>query len=271
MSKTTEHIDSNSNLRQKEFYNTKINNWATNIWSYFRNGILNKTRKNIGIEREVLELHLKWCGDLSEKKVLDLGCYEGNALSIHLAKNSKEYLGIDLSEIGIGKLSQKIKNITKAEAKTIDFLSPEFNETGFDLIYAYGVLHHFRDMDFLITKLREKLTENGQIISYDPLKTSIPIKILRSIYRPFQTDKDWEWPFTKKVYFQFKNAFHIIDKRAVLGKSKWVFLLGILPFSKERKGKIADGWHKEDWENSRNSDQYLFGCMHLTMLMQKRN
>lgn len=259
------------NKRQKEFYETKKKNFATKIWSYFRNGLLNQIRKDIGIERQIYELHKQWFGDLSNKKVLDLGAYSGNSLSLFLAQNAREYIAVDLSEKGIFQLSERLKGLPNSKAVAIDFLSNNFTEQDFDLIYAYGVLHHFKDVQNLIDKLNEKLSPIGQIISYDPLETSIPLKIARNIYRPFQTDKDWEWPFTKKVYFQFKNAFHIIDKRAVLGKSKWVFLLGILPISKERKVKIAHGWHKEDWENSHNSDQYIFGCMHLTMLMEKRN
>lgn len=259
-----------TNRRQKEFYDFKKKNFATRIWSYFRNGILNKTKKNIGIENQILELHKTWIGELSGKKVLDLGCYAGNSLSFYLAENSAEYIGIDLSEKGIASLSKKLKKIPYASALTMDFLSSEFSEKDFDLIYAYGVLHHFKDVDDLIKKLNEKLNSKGKIISYDPLETSIPIKLLRMIYRPFQTDKDWEWPFSKLVYYKFEKSFEITERRAVLGKAKWFFILNLLPFSSEKKTVIAKKWHAEDWEISRSSDSAMFDCMHLTMLMQKR-
>ncbi len=259
------------NRRQKEFYDFKKKNFATRIWSYFRNGILNKTRKDIGMERQILELHKSWIGDLSGKKVLDLGCYAGNSLSFYLAQNSGEYTGIDLSEKGIASLSKKLKNIPSASSITVDFLSSDFSEKDFDLIYAYGVLHHFRDVDILINTLIEKLNSKGRIISYDPLQTSIPIKVLRMIYRPFQTDKDWEWPFSKDVYYKFENSFHIQERRAVLGKAKWFFLLNLLPFSLKKRTAIAKKWHTEDWERSKDSNFHMFRCMHLTMLMQKKN
>ncbi len=271
MDKIKDNNPDDVNLRQKEFYNTKKKNLATKTWSYFRNGVLNKTRKNIGMEREILDLHLKWFGDLSEKKVLDLGCFEGNSLSIHLAKNSREYIGIDLSETGISKLSKRIRNISNAEAIAIDFLSWDFREREFDLIYAYGVLHHFKNIDNLILKLKEKLTKNGQIISYDPLKTSIPISFLRGIYRPFQSDRDWEWPFSKETFYKFADAFEVKERRAILGKSKWFFILNLLPLSSERKSKIANKWHQDDWENSQVSDSALFRCMHLTLWLQKKD
>ncbi|UJH92495.1 class I SAM-dependent methyltransferase [Antarcticibacterium sp. 1MA-6-2] len=259
------------NKRQQIFYDTKEKNWATKIWYSLRNRNLQKIRKSLNLEKQIQELHLEWCGDLSNKKVLDLGCYEGNSLSIYLAHNSKEYLAIDLSEKGINHLSGRIKNIENAQAVVVDFLSEDFQEGSFDLIYAYGVLHHFKNTNQLIARLKEKLNENGTIISNDPLMTSFPVKVARGIYRPFQSDKDWEWPFTRKTYYKFAAAFEIKDRRGMLGRVKKLMLLNLLPFSEQKKTMIAEKWHNKDWENSRHSDIELFRCMHITMLMQKKN
>ncbi len=259
------------NKRQQVFYDTKKKNRITEIWYSLRNGSLQKIRKGLKIEHQIHTLHLEWCGNLSDKKVLDLGCYEGNSLSIYLAQNSREYLAIDLSEKGIKHLSGRIKNIQNARALVMDFLSEDFQEKNFDLIYAYGVLHHFKNTDQLIGRLKEKLSDNGEIISNDPLITNLPVQVARGIYRPFQTDRDWEWPFSKKTYYKFANAFEIKDRRGMLGRVKWLMLLNLLPITEERKKRIAQKWHQKDWEKSRFSDTDLFGCMHLTMLMQKKN
>jgi 2-polyprenyl-3-methyl-5-hydroxy-6-metoxy-1,4-benzoquinol methylase len=260
-----------TNKRQAEFYHNKRKNFATKIWFSLRNGLLHKVRKSIEAEKQIYQLHIKWSGDLSNKKVLDLGCYAGNSLSMYLAKNSKEYIAIDLSEKGISHLRDRLKNIEHAEAYTVDFLSEEFKEKDFDLIYAYGVLHHFKDVEMLICRLKEKLNTNGSIISNDPLQTSLPIKLARSIYRPFQSDRDWEWPFSRNVYYKFNGAFRIKDRRAMLGKTKWLFIVNFLPISAESKISIGKKWHREDWEKSRASDSHMFKCMHLTMLMQKKD
>ena len=192
------------NKRQKEFYNsTKTNkeNLITRVWSGFRNGTLNNFRKEFDIKDRVYEEHKIWLGDISNKKILDLGCLQGNYLSIYMAQNAKQYIGIDLSDVAILSLQRNIDkhNCNNASSIAIDFLSPEFKEENFDIIYAYGVLHHFENFDLLVSKLNEKLSKNGLIVSYDPLETSFPVKILRVLYRPFQSDKDWEWPFTKSV------------------------------------------------------------------------
>ncbi|WP_026914488.1 class I SAM-dependent methyltransferase [Christiangramia portivictoriae] len=260
------------NIRQKEFYNSKKKNRITKLWYALRNGALQDARKNLGLERQIKGLHLSWFGDLSNKKVLDLGCYAGNSLSMHLAANAKEYVAIDLSELGISRLRRKLDQLPSKNTKalTIDFFSDEFTDANFDLIYAFGVLHHFRNTEKLIERLKEKLTKNGEIISYDPLKTSFPIKIARGIYRPFQSDKDWEWPFSRDTYESYNKHFRIKDRRAILGRAKYFFLIKLLPFSNLKKDKILRKWHKSDWDKSRTDDAKMFGCMHLTLWMQTR-
>lgn len=258
------------NKRQKEFYQSFKKNFATRMWYSLRNGILTKFRKAVGIERVVVKQHYDWVGDVKGKKVLDLGCYMGNSLSIYLAENASEYYGIDLSEPAISHLKKRLQDIPTAHAYAVDFLSEDFTETNFDLIYAYAVLHHFRDVDELIGVLHNKLSEKGKIVSYDPTTTSKPIWLLRKLYRPFQSDKDWEWPFTEGTISKFEKSFKILDRRGALGKSKWFFLLNILPYSEEKKTKIAKKWHEEDWNKSQKSRKRFLECMQVSLYMEKK-
>jgi len=259
-----------TNVKQKEFYNTKKKNFATKIWSFLREKVLKNITKSLGILEQNYSTHKIWFGDLSQKKVLDLGCFSGNHLTLHLAEHAQSYVGIDLSDVAIEKLAEKIKPFPNAKAMAVDFLSDEFAEKDFDIIYAYGVLHHFPNVDLLINRLNEKLADGGIVISYDPLETSLPVKLVRLIYRPFQTDAAWEWPFTKKTVFKFLNSFDVIEKRGMLGKTKWAFLLSFLPMSEDKKLTLGKKWHQEDWERSSVSNAKLFSCMHLSMLMKKK-
>lgn len=262
-----------TNKRQKEFYNStekKKKNLPTQIWSFVRNGILSDYRKNYDLKDRVYDQHKVWLGDLKEKKVLDLGCLRGNALSLYLAENSKQYIGIDLSNNAIADLQKKLDKADCKDAKAVavDFLSPEFAEKDFDIIYAYGVLHHFEDFDILVDKLNEKLAEGGVIISYDPLQTSLPIKVFRSIYRPFQSDKDWEWPFSKPTLKKLDNSFNILEKRGILGKSKYGIPLNFLPLSKDFKERKVKKMIEKDWKADSWKD--IHSCMHLTLKLQKK-
>lgn len=261
------------NKKQKEFYNSSKQskkNIASKIWSYLRNGTLSDFRRKYDLKDRVYKEHKIWLGDLSSKKVLDLGCLRGNALSLYMAKNSKEYLGIDLSDIAISDLNEKIDNKKCANAKAvaIDFLSPEFKEDNFDVIYAYGVLHHFEDFDMLVSKMIEKLSTNGIVISYDPLETSLPIKLLRALYRPFQSDKDWEWPFKKSTLKKIDKNFVIEEKRGILGKSKYGIFFNILPLNKNYKERKIKNLINHDWNISKLKE--IHKCMHVTMLFRKK-
>lgn len=258
------------NKKQKEFYNKKKKSLPSRIWSFVREKSLKNIRKELGILEQSYALHKNWMGDLSDKKVLDLGCFAGNNLSVYMAQNARQYLGIDLSDVGIARLNDKLKDIPNAEARAVDFFSEAFNEGEFDLIYAYGVLHHFKNVDNLIQRLDQKLAEGGRIISYDPLETSYPVWFIRKLYRPFQSDAAWEWPFNRKTIKKFDRAFNVVEKRGVLGKSKWYFLYAMLPVSREKKLKWGMKAHNTDWERSAVSNAHLYSCMQLNMLMQKK-
>src|SRR5690606_18594946 len=160
---------------------------------------------------------------------------------------------------------RRLENLPGARAEVMDFLSSDFKEDEFDLIYAYGVLHHFKNVDELIKKLQEKLKMGGRIISHDPLETSIPIKVIRSIYRPFQSDSDWDWGFARRTYYKLEMAFALKDRRAVLGKAKWITFLNLLPLPGNNRIQRARTWHHEDWELSAVDDDHMFSCMHLSM------
>ncbi|MDG1063312.1 MAG: class I SAM-dependent methyltransferase [Flavobacteriaceae bacterium] len=259
------------NLKQKEFYNHKNKNLPSRFWSYIREKSLKKLRRELGILSQCYDLHKEWMGDLSHLKVLDLGCYEGNALSLYLAENSKAYIGIDLSDNGIKVLNTKLSHLPNARGEAVDFLSEEFRETDFDLIYAYGVLHHFKDVEMLAKKLSEKLKHGGKIIAYDPLKTSFPIWIIRSIYRPFQSDAAWEFPFGRKTLRTLNTHFQVLDKRGVMGISKYYFIVQFLPLPKSLKTRFGKKAHDLDWKKSAESMKHLYLCMQVNLLLQKSN
>ena len=259
------------NERQKDFYNTNsYEGFYSKIWGKLRDNVFSAFRDEYNIKTLVYDKHQEWLGDLSRKKVLDLGCLEGNKLSFYMAKEAADYVAIDLSEKAIGVLQQKMdkKGLSKARLYAVDFLSPAFADKDFDVIYAYSVLHHFPDMDLLAKKLKEKLAPGGIVISYDPTETSLPVKLARMAYRPFQNDADWEWPFTKKTFLQLKSHFKIEAIHGVLGKAKYAFLYNLLPVSKAAKQRTIKKAIEKDW-NITEINQQLMSCMHVTMLLRK--
>ena len=260
------------NKEQQAFYNDirKGKNGATKVWAYFRETVLKSFRKGWNTDARIYEVHKEWFGDLTGKKVLDLGVFHGNFLSMYLAEHSAEYVAIDLSQPGIKRVKEKLAALGKpnTEAMVVDFLSDDFKHRDFDVIYAMGVLHHFSDPNELVKRIKQVLKPGGIMVSYDPLQTSPPIKFLRTIYRPFQSDSKWEWPFTRKTIRMFKKEFDVIERKGLFGKSKYAILMNLLPISKKYKERKAKEWVEHDWNVASTSDSALFSCMHVSLLMR---
>jgi 2-polyprenyl-3-methyl-5-hydroxy-6-metoxy-1,4-benzoquinol methylase len=262
------------NKTQKAFYNNEESvakpNLFSRLWRDFRNGPLNGYQKKYEIRQRMYDLHRVWMGDLSDKKVLDLGCLRGNSLSLYMAQHAKQYIGIDLSDKATADLQAKIDalNCPNAKALAVDFLSDDFRESDFDIIYAFGVLHHFENFDMLMQRLVEKLKKNGEVMSFDPLETSAPVVLLRKMYRPFQQDKDWEWPFSRKSFQQISCYFNIVELRGVLGKSKYGLLLHMLPLSAAFKRQKIEKMVASDWRAQKPNE--VLNCMQVTMRLQRK-
>jgi len=221
------------NVRQKAYYESKAGaasgrnpagNLATFLWARLRQSI-QRSERGVGVGAAIADTHRAWLGDLSDKDVLDLGCYSGNRLSVEIAQSAKSYLGLDLSAKAIEKLRGKLEGIPGAEAKTADFLAEDYCER-FDVIYACSVLHHFSDFDVLCAELHKALRPGGVVISIDPLQSDPLIRLARWLYRPFQSDKDWEWPFDRRNFATIRRYFAIEAVQGFRGLSKLGFLAG---------------------------------------------
>ena len=267
------------NQAQKRFYENRHDaelrsrgNRLTRAWRRLRR-IQQAFRKELGIDDDVNRLHLEWLGDLSQKSVLDLGCYEGNDLSVDIARASSSYLGIDLSSSAIQVLRGKLhkEEISNAEARALDFLSSDFQETyrgKFDVIYAQSVAHHFQYFDVFLRCARNVLSQDGIVVTYDPLQTYPPLKIARTLYRPFQSDREWEFPFSRDTFRRIHPYFEITDVRGVMGRTKWAVPIFIL---NERAGTwVGKRMYHDDIKATSSIGRGLWRCLQVTMRWKKR-
>jgi len=258
------------NQRQKEFYETDEKaqverNLPSRVWKHVRSR-LQSYKDEIGLDDDLHKIHKAWIGNLEGKKVLDLGCHSGNQMSIEMAKGSDYYLGVDLSESAIQELNRSIQEIEGAEARAIDFLSDEFQKSGFDIVYARSVFHHFKYFDYFLKKLKSHISKKARVITYDPLKTSRPVKLARKFYRPFQTDAEWEFPFDRQSIYKIKRYFDIADLQGFLGAAKWGIPVYIC---NKNLGKVLGNRLAEiDRKKARDIGPYLWRCMQVTMCLE---
>ena len=108
---------------------------------------------------EFAGFHL-WAG----KRVLEIGCGIGSDAE-EFAKHGADYVGIDLSDQSIALCRRRFEVLElEGEFYNIDVTDAEALKTlgQFDLVYSYGVIHHFPGIDKIIDNVREVVRPGGE-------------------------------------------------------------------------------------------------------------
>jgi 2-polyprenyl-3-methyl-5-hydroxy-6-metoxy-1,4-benzoquinol methylase len=263
------------NVQQRAFYDTpsrQRGNLLTGLWRRARRSLY-YVRDEIQTTALIEQRHQEWLGDLAGKRVLDLGCYAGNPLSLDIARRSAFYLGLDLSTVGIARLQDKLAQaqIPHARAEVGDFLSLDFAYPPFDVVYASSVLHHFEHFDTFLKLLHARLTPGGKVITIDPLNTCWTIRIARRMYRPFQSDASWEWPFTQRSFEQIERYFHIEAVQGVMGYAKWAIPIAMLPYGKGLAVRVGQRLHNWDQRSAVQRGPGLWRCLQVAMHLRRKD
>lgn len=115
---------------------------------------------------------LKNCGDLTDKRVLDLGCGTG-IMSCELAKCVGKNGSVTAVDISQEQLEIAKKNAQVAGFANINFIELPANKidqlTGqFDLIYCRFLLAHLSDSSSIVHKALALLAEGGFLLCEEP-------------------------------------------------------------------------------------------------------
>lgn len=261
-----------TNIRQKAYYEmadghtpSSGNGIATNLWRTVRARMLDAVPP--AARRDVYDLHRHWIGPLTGLKVLELGCGRGTPMTEVLARHSGHYHAIDLSTSNISTLAKRLGPLPRVTLHVGDFLCDSFTESGFDLIYAHSVLHHFEHLGIALDRLMSILASTGRVISYDPLQTWTPARLLRSMYRPFQTDRAWEFPFEADALEEIERRFIVLDRVGLLDRCKWAMMIAAIAPNTGRR--LGGRWFKSDMRPRRSLAE-LRSCLHVTYHLQRR-
>jgi ubiquinone/menaquinone biosynthesis C-methylase UbiE len=124
-------------------------------------------------KRMVVNLLLKYKSDLKNKKLIDIGCGNGNFLEY--AEEFFETYGVDISKKAIEIANERCKK-TKLSISVAEKL--KFSDRFFDAAVCLGSLEHFVNMDDALSEMRRVLKPDGLSVIHVPNSMYLIHKIL---------------------------------------------------------------------------------------------
>lgn len=149
-------------------------------------------------------------GDLSGRRVLDLGCGAGEA-AIYFALHGAEVHAADISPEMLNVATQLASRfgvrITAVEASTSQL---PLRDQSFDIVYGNGVLHHV-ELEPAAAEVYRVLKPGGLAAFIEPLPYNPVINIYRHMARAVRTEE--ERPLTLPQLRAFSARFAESDHR----------------------------------------------------------
>lgn len=167
------------------------------------------------------QFFIKEIGDITNKKVLELGCGAGEA-SVYFAKKGADVIATDLSSKML-EVAEKLAAMhnTKIKTKKMPADKIDFPDNTFDIVYAGNLLHHV-DVEATIKEVQRVLKNGGYFLSWDPLAHNPAINIYRRIASEVRTED--EHPLRMKDVRLFKKYFSSQKTKATWLFTLWIFV-----------------------------------------------
>jgi len=133
-------------------------------------GIYNLAQRMVGAEKARRVLVRDFFPCMEGKRMLDIGC--GTAEILHHLPENMDYAGFDASEAYIAEAERRFAARGSFRAERVREATLE-NMEPFDLVLAFGLLHHLEDdeADALFRLAAAALNPGGKFITIDPVYT----------------------------------------------------------------------------------------------------
>lgn len=261
------------NKRQAAFYDKfhteEEYNAPSRLWRRFRD----RVRAAADVDERVDSFERAAFSAIRPRRVLEVGCYNGREQTDWLLRQPwlERYVGLDLSSKAIERFAERLAPSAAAKAELLvgDFLSHGFPPASFDLVYMHSTFHHFPDPARAIERIAGLLAPGGSFITFDPILTNPLFRAARSLYRPFQSDRDWEWPLRRSCFDLLGQRFELCRIQGFLGIEMYgAMLYSIAPLP------VVDAWRKrcraKDEAEADRLHPGLFRCNSVVMWWQLR-
>lgn len=148
------------------------------------------------------------------KRVLEIGCGIGTD-AIEFAKAGADYTGIDISDgsLSIAKKRFEVYNLN-GNFLNLDATTDSLTMLGsFDLIYSFGVLHHYPNVDKIIDSVSNMLMSNGKFKFMVYAENSWKYAMIKNGLAQFEAQADCPYAevYTKEKIYQLLDKKFIID------------------------------------------------------------
>jgi methionine biosynthesis protein MetW len=141
------------------------------------------------------------------KKVLDLGCAEGN-LAAELQKNGCEVVGIELDERSAQIAEQYCQNVIVGDVESIEL--NERYKNYFDFILFADILEHLKEPSDVLRKFKYYVKDEGNIIISIPNITNWRMR-LKLLFGNFDYEESGLLDKSHLRFYNFKGAKNLLS------------------------------------------------------------
>lgn len=165
---------------------------------------------------------LKQLGDITGKKLLDLGCGAGEN-SVYFAKKGALCVATDYSP-GMVEVALKLAetNGVKIEGCTANAMELEFPDNTFDIVYASNLLHHLPEPKIAIREMHRVLKPGGKACFWEPLKHNPVINVYRRMATKVRTED--ETPLDINIIKFVNSLYSDVAYDTFWLATLWIFL-----------------------------------------------
>ncbi|MDB9514974.1 class I SAM-dependent methyltransferase [Kamptonema animale CS-326] len=165
---------------------------------------------------------LKQLGDITGKKLLDLGCGAGEN-SVYFAKKGALCVATDYSP-GMVEVALKLAetNGVKIEGCTANAMELEFPDNTFDIVYASNLLHHLPEPKMAIREMHRVLKPGGKACFWEPLKHNPVINVYRRMATKVRTED--ETPLDINIVKFVNSLYSDVAYDTFWLATLWIFL-----------------------------------------------
>lgn len=119
---------------------------------------------------------LEYLGDISNKKIMDIGAGSGY-FSVKLAEKGAKVIAADVNDEFQMALKKRVEenSIENIELRKIPFDNPGLSKKEVDIVLIVNTYHHIDDRSVYFSKVKKGIKENGELVVIDFYKKELPV------------------------------------------------------------------------------------------------